>query len=91
MAPGYRNSLVQVLRLQELSFNTAELLAADVASVEDKVRRAKIAQSFSQVVKGWETLEDRKRIIRGQPLPGSKRPAVDQPKKKQSNFAPPTE
>lgn len=81
MKQGNLNSIAQVLNLQAMAYETAVLLAADVREVTDKERRAKIAQSFSQVLKSWETLEDRKRILRGKPLPGSKRPAVEQPKR----------
>jgi hypothetical protein len=79
--PGRRNSLVQVLDLQAMTYRAAELISNDIQDAGGKEQRAKLGQALSQVVKSWETLEDRKRILRGKPLPGSKRPAVDQPKR----------
>jgi hypothetical protein len=90
--PGRRNSLVQILALQDMTYRTAFLIAQDVEDAGSKEQRAKLGQSLSQVVKSWETLEDRKRILRGKPLPGSKRPAVEPPiKRKATSFTPPTE
>lgn len=89
---GTPNSIVQVLNLQAMTYKAAELISKDIQDAGGKEQRAKLGQALSQVVKSWETLEDRKRILRGKPLPGSKRPAVEQPKRKQATpYASPSE
>lgn len=84
--------LAQVVALQQALYNTALILTDDILTVNDKETRARIASSIASLAKGWQGLQDSKRIIRGKPLPGSKRPAVEQPKPKASRtLLPPTE
>lgn len=62
------------------------LLMADLRDEETKpIARAALARA-------WEVIEERKRILRGKPLPGSKRPATEAPKTKGVKLLlPPTE
>jgi hypothetical protein len=67
MRPGRHRALAQALRMQEVLYLT---VLSDEASGQEK----------AQAARAWEALEERKRILRGRPLPGSKRPAPDKPK-----------
>ena len=86
--PGKRNSLRQVLQLQQAAFDTTLLLKEDVLGSQDATLRARIGSSIAQLVRSWDTLEDRKRILRGRPLPGSFKPEKEKPKSKLSNMGP---
>lgn len=59
--PGRRTALRQALELQERVF--AEGIKLEVKPME-----------LAQLARAWDCLEDRKRIIRGHPLPGSLKP-----------------
>lgn len=74
-------ALLQSLRLQQLAMQSAETLAQDLADTKDKELRAKQSQALSSIIKAFDTLEDRKRILNGKPMPGSLRPEA-KPKKK---------
>ena len=74
--------LAQVIAMQTALYETCMVLKEDIHTVSDKEERARIASAIASVAKGWQGLQDSKRIIRGKPLPGSKRPAVEQPKHK---------
>ena len=63
-APGRRSIYSQVIDLQELAAklaNCKETKASDVAAL----------------IRAWDVLEERKRILRGVPLPGQLRPDLD--------------
>jgi hypothetical protein len=78
--PGKRNSLRQVLQLQQATYDTALALKEDVVRSEDVALRARTASSIAQLARSWDTLENRKRVLRGRPLPGSLRPEKAKPK-----------
>lgn len=59
--PGRRLSLRQALELQQLVFDTAFGGTAKPAEI-------------AQLARAWDVLEDRKRVLRGKPLPGSLKP-----------------
>ena len=82
--PGKRNSLRQVLQLQQATFDTALALKGDAIASGDANLRARIGSSLAQLARSWDTLEDRKRILRGRPLPGSFKP--EKTKAKQSAY-----
>jgi hypothetical protein len=65
--PGRRNALRQALELQRRVYEDA---------IKPDVRAADLAQ----LVRGWDTLENRKRILRGRPLPGSLKPKPKEPR-----------
>lgn len=81
--PGRRKSLTQVLNMQDAVYETCMMLRDDMCESTDKEERARIASAIASTCKGWDSLEDRKRVIRGQPLPGSLRP-IAKPKKVKS-------
>jgi hypothetical protein len=67
-------ALTQAYQLQDLAFQEASALRQLGATIAEPELRARVAASFSQVVRSWETCVERSRIIRGRPLPGSLRP-----------------
>lgn len=79
MRPGRHRALAQALRMQEVLYDQ---VLSPKGSAADKASAAR----------AWDALEERKRILRGRPLPGSKRPVPDAPKPKASRtLLPPTE
>jgi hypothetical protein len=80
--PGKRNSLRQLLHLQQATYDTIFSLREDVVQCEDANLRARLGSSIAQLARGWDTLEERKRILRGRPLPGSLKPEKEKPKRK---------
>ncbi len=89
--PGRRTSLTQVLAMQDALYEACMIMKEDCRNASDKEERAKIAGAMSNTCKGWEALEDRKRVIRGLPLPGSLRPESKPRKPKSDNLPSPTE
>jgi hypothetical protein len=77
--PGYRNSLQQVLLIQEVITEAVSGLRIDLKTSNAETR-ARSSSALASLAKGWDCLEDRKRIIRGKPMPGSLRPEA-KPKK----------
>ena len=65
--PGRRTALRQALELQERVF--AEGIKLEVKPME-----------LAQLARAWDCLEDRKRILRGRPLPGSLKPEKQKPR-----------
>jgi hypothetical protein len=85
--PGRRNSLKQVIDLQNAAYDCAMRLREDaLRDGLDSERRAKTATALGNLIKAWDSAEDRKRIIRGKPLPGSLRPSTE--KKRSSRALP---
>lgn len=78
-------ALLQSLRLQQLALQSAETLAQDLSETKDKELRAKQSQALSSIIKAFDTLEDRKRILNGKPMPGSLRPEA-KPKKRPRSY-----
>jgi hypothetical protein len=86
--PGKRNSLRQVLQLQQATFDTILLLKEDAVRSEDAALRARIGSSLAQLVRSFDTLEDRKRVLRNRPLPGSFKPEKEKPRRKSASIGP---
>lgn len=62
-----------------------QLLMQDLKADDTKpIARAALARA-------WEVIEERKRILRGKPLPGSKKPLPDKPRVKASIISIPSE
>lgn len=53
----------------------------DVLAYDNPSLRARIGSSLAQLVRSFDTLEERKRILRGRPLPGSLRPEKQKPRR----------
>jgi len=83
LRPGRKRSLMQALAYQEGCATIAKFLLADAESAEiEPDMRARVATAYSQVLKGWDTMEDRKRILRGRGLPKPVEARNAQPKQK---------
>ncbi len=76
----------QAKQMQEIAFNAVLDLRADMQESKDKLLRTRIATAISQLAKTWDTIEDRKRILKGKPMPGSLRPE-SKPSKKPKRHA----
>jgi hypothetical protein len=72
MRPGRRTALRQAIQIQERVF--AESLKTITKPLE-----------VAQLARAWVFLEDRKRILRGKPLPGSLKP--EKPKQKRVSYS----
>lgn len=79
--PGKRNSLRQLLQVQQVAFRSILALEEDLVRSEDVALRARTGSSIAQLARSWDALEDRKRILRGRPLPGSLKPEKEKPKR----------
>ena len=73
--PGRRTALRQALQIQQRVFE---------ASVKDGVKPSDLAQ----LARAWDVLEDRKRVLRGRPLPGSLKPLQVKPKRRSFSVMP---
>lgn len=83
LRPGRKRALMQALAYQEGCATIAELLLVDVKSPETEPdMRARVATAYSQVLKGWDAMEDRKRILRGRGVPKPVEARNAQPKRK---------
>jgi hypothetical protein len=69
--PGKRNALRQALQLQQRVY-------------EEGIKKGIRPIELAQLARAWDVLEDRKRILRGRPLPGSLKP--EKPKNKQRRY-----
>jgi len=78
----------QALHLQSLALKSAETLSADLQETKDKELRTKQAQALSAVIRAYDALEDRKRILSGKPMPGSLRPVAKPKKSKRTSQSP---
>lgn len=85
---GNSRRLTQAYDLRDaLATKALELLA--LVPPDDLDKRARLAVAATSLVKAWEAACDRIRIARGQPLPGSRRPASkpSRPARRQSGLA----
>lgn len=78
-------------RIEEITFEALEELSAagDDQDQSEEVRAR--AGAIANVVRGWDAACERIRILRGEPMPGSRRPAPEkekQPKRKGVNRPP---
>ena len=69
-----RDAIRQAVAMQALCFSNARLLGADIAGSADAEQRARVATGLGNLVKAWKTLEDSKRILKGDPMPGCLKP-----------------
>lgn len=78
-----RDAIKQANDLQRLCIESAKLLDADArANSATPEQRAKAGTALSNVVRGWRVLQEAKRILRGDPAPGSFKPERRRPKRK---------
>jgi hypothetical protein len=75
-ARGSRKELHQALELQDLAYKAARSMCSGPSLGETLPREH--AMALASLLKGWDSITNRVRILRGKPLPGSKRPAPDQ-------------
>jgi len=80
-----REAIRQAVAMQRHCVEGAEILGRDLAATDDKELRARIAGGLSNLVKGWRVAEDAKRVLKGEPLPGSYK--AEKPKSKQERHA----
>ena len=73
--PGKRHSIRQVLQLQDALYDSALSLRAILQGEADNDLRARVASALAQLTRSWDTLENRKRILRGRGLPKPVEPA----------------
>lgn len=86
--PKRTHTITQGTELQEALHRAGKRLDEDMPKVEDRSERARIACALASVAKGWQSMTDQLRILAGKPLPGSRRPPPDQPKKPKAQSAP---
>lgn len=76
MKLGRRNSLLQVLDIQQISQDVVRILRADVEKETDKKVRAQLASAIAQLGRSWCSLQDTKREILGKPRVGTGQTAM---------------
>lgn len=87
--PGRRETLHQCLDLQNLAFNAALCYRPIVEHAQTKILDSRIASAIASLVKAWDLTQDRKRILRGRPLPGSLKPEpIKRAKRKHTDLSP---
>src|SRR5437667_471850 len=64
----------QAVDLLEALHSAGLALAKDIPTCIDRSERARVAGSLAAVAKGWQSMNDQLRVMRGVPLPGSLRP-----------------
>ena len=69
-----RDAIRQAVEMQRLCFSNAQLLDQDIRASADKEQRARVAMGLGHLVRAWKTLEDSKRVLKGDPMPGSLKP-----------------
>ncbi len=74
--------LTQAYQLQDFTFNATQALKESLLVNGKLVVTRDDAHAIGQLVRAWEIAQERVRIHRGKPLPGSKRPAPEAPKRK---------
>jgi hypothetical protein len=75
-----RSELKQALVLLDLAYKAA-LAIYPTLSLGEKLPRDD-AMALASLLKSWDTISNRIRILRGKPLPGSRRPAPEPAKPK---------
>jgi len=66
---------------------------SDLISIQQKLKDAALSDTINptelaQVARAWDTLENRKRILRGRPLPGSLKPDPRRPATRGTSYHP---
>jgi hypothetical protein len=77
--------------MQDVAHSTLQTLSNDLTETKDKALRAKLALGIASLCKAFDTLEDRKRILHGKPMPGSLRPDAEPKKMRRSYRSAPVE
>jgi hypothetical protein len=77
-----RAAIRQAVEMQRLCFSNAQLLDQDIRASADKEQRARVATGLGNLVKAWRVLEDAKRVLKGDPMPGCLKPTERQPRKR---------
>ena len=72
--PKRPKSYTQAALLQDKLADAVSLCRDDMDGCDDREVRARIGSALASMVRGWDILEERKRILRGRPLPGHLRP-----------------
>lgn len=86
---GNNRGLAQAYDIRDIAAKEAiELGRAETKDLSERLARAKAMQSLASV---WSDASDRIRILRGRPLPGSRRPEPLVKKKKSQPLPPVTE
>jgi hypothetical protein len=83
--PRRSKALTQLHQMQDVAHSTLQTLSNDLTETKDKALRAKLALGIASLCKAFDTLEDRKRILHGRPMPGSLRPDAE-PKKQRRAY-----
>jgi hypothetical protein len=65
--------LKRAIRLEKLCFDAAISLEGRIRSSKDGCSRED-AQALAAIMRGWEAAAERRRILAGEPMPGSLRP-----------------
>jgi hypothetical protein len=81
--------LTQAYQLQDFTFQAVQALKETLVQNGKLVVTRDDAQAIGQLVRAWEIAQERVRIHRGKPLPGSKRPPVELAKRKPQRYLPP--
>ena len=75
-------SYAQAAQMQGKLADAVSLCREDMNACVDPEVRARIGSALASMVRGWDILEERKRILRGRPLPGHLRPDLPQSQRK---------
>lgn len=89
--PRRSKALTQLHQMQDVAHSTLQTLSNDLNQTQDKALRAKLALGIASLCKAFDTLEDRKRILHGRPMPGSLRPDAEPKKQRRSYRSAPVE
>lgn len=82
--------LKQAYELQDLMYHTALALKESLLKDGKLVIAREDAHAFSQLIRSWEIAQERIRIHRNKPLPGSRKHAAQEPKDKRRPSRPST-
>lgn len=72
--------------IEQMAFEELEGMRESPPPADDAAKRDR-ASALSNLVRSWDTALERLRVLRGEALPGSRRPAPDLPKTKKSRPA----
>lgn len=86
LRPGRRNSLRQAVHMQQVLYESI-VGKGDTKLADGSIRSPTLAEK-AQAARAWEALEDRKRILRGRPLPGNLKPVEHKQKRKPHSLTP---
>ncbi len=72
--PKRAKAYAQASELQQKLADAVNRCHEDMTATQDRELRSRIGACLASMVRGWDILEERKRILRGRPLPGHLRP-----------------